>query len=350
MRHDDVPPYVYWVMRNARPLFISSMIVLAVFCAFLPQLRFNFNLRSLLASNLRSFELDAVTDEIIGYSQTPVVLLTNTFADEQVVSDQLRDRMKTNGENSTIKFVASSADLVPLAQADKQALILRMQKIVKRIDRDKLSDDDKAKYDRYVNMVNAAPFARADLPLEVRRQFQGIDETRESGFVLAYPTRDMSDGAFTRTFAKEIRGIKLNDGTEVLAAGEALLLSDIVEMVSNEAGPVLLFAIGLVFMSLWLFIGSFKSAVACIVPAAGSLLCTLGCMLLAGLSLNYINVVMIPLFFGIGIDGGAHLLSAAWMPVSLLPQCSRSRVAPLPACSSPTPWVSWRWLSRTTPA
>src|SRR5262249_4965375 len=75
----------------------------------------------------------------------------------------------------------------------------------------------------------------------------------------------------------------------------------------REAIPVLFFAIGLVFVSLWLFIGSFRSAIACIVPAAASLLATLGCMPLAGLSLNYINVGMIPLFFGIGIERGAHL-------------------------------------------
>src|SRR5262249_34343910 len=133
------------------------------------------------------------------------------------------------------------------------------------------------------------------------------DDKRDSGFVLVFATGDLSDGSFTRTFAREVRGITLTDGSDVLAAGEALLLADIIDMVAREAVPVLCFAIGLVFLSLWLFIGSFRSAIACIVPAAGSLLATLGCMPLANLSLNYINVVMIPLFFGIGIDGGAHL-------------------------------------------
>ncbi len=307
VRHDDVPKYVHWIVRNARPVFICSMLVMVLFCCALPKVQFNYNLRSLLASSLRSYELDKVIDGLVGYSQTPVVMLTANAADEAKVAAEVRARMEKAGEDSTVRFVASSADLVPLGQTEKQEIIQRMEKILRRIDRDKLSAADRKNFDKVDKMVHAQPFVRDDLPSEVRRQFQGMDDKRDSGFVLVFAAKDLSDGSFTRAFARENRGIKLGDGTDVLAAGEALLLADIIEMVAREAVPVLCFTIGLVFVSLWLFIGSFKSAIACIVPAAGSLIATIGCMPLAGLSLNYINVVMIPLFFGIGIDGGAHL-------------------------------------------
>jgi predicted RND superfamily exporter protein len=307
VRHDDVPPYVHWLMRNARLVFVGSIIVLGVFCVSLPHLRFNYDLRSLLASNLRSYELDHEIDGLVGYSQTPVVMLTKTHEDEVAVSKELRERLEKAGDASSIRFVASSDDLVPMQQDEKRAILAEMQGIVKRINPDKLSKKDRANYDRAVRMINSAPFVRADLPIEVRRQFQGLNDKSESGFVLVFAAHDLSDGSFTRRFAREIRGTRLSDGSETLAAGEALLLADVIEMVASESAPVMLIAIGCVFIALWLFIGSFKSAIACIVPAGASLLATLGCMPLAGLSLNYINIVMIPLFFGIGIDGGAHL-------------------------------------------
>lgn len=307
VRHDDVPKYVHWIVRKARPVFICSMLVMAVFCLALPKVQFNYNLRSLLASSLRSYELDKVIDSLVGYSQTPVIMLTANAADEAKVAAEVRARMEKAGDASTVRFVASSADLVPVGQTEKQEIIQRMEKILRRIDRDKLADKDRKNFDKVDKMVHALPFVRDDLPREVRRQFQGMDDKRDSGFVLVFAAKDLSDGSFTRAFARENRDIKLTDGTDVLAAGEALLLADVIEMVAREAVPVLCFTIGLVFISLWLFIGSFKSAIACIVPAAGSLIATVGCMPLAGLSLNYINVVMIPLFFGIGIDGGAHL-------------------------------------------
>ncbi|HSI03893.1 MAG TPA: MMPL family transporter [Myxococcota bacterium] len=309
VRHDEVPRYVHWIMRKARPVFVCSVLVLAVFCVALPKLRFNYDLRSLLASNLRSYELDREIDGLVGYSQTPVVMLTASAADETKVAAEVRERMEKNGDASTVRFVAASADLVPIGQTEKLEIIQRMERIVRRIDRDKLAEKDKKDFDRVDKMVHAQPFVRDELPAEVRRQFQGLDDKRDSGFVLVFAARDLSDGSFTRSFAREIRGIKLTDGTDVLAAGEALMLADVIEMVASESVPVMGFAIGLVFLSLWLFIGSFKSAIACILPAAATLLATLGCMPLAGLSLNYINVVMIPLFFGIGIDGGAHLTS-----------------------------------------
>lgn len=307
VRHDDVPPYVHWLMRNARKAFVGSVVVLALCCAALPSLKFNYDLRSLLASNLRSYELDRVIDGLIGYSQTPVVMLTQTHEDEVAVANELRERLKAGGDASAIRFIASSDDLIPVQQEEKRAILAEMKGIVRRINAEKLSPKDRKNYDRAVRMIESAPFVRADLPVEVRRQFQGLNDKSESGFVLVFAAHDLSDGSFTRRFAKEIRGTKLKDGSETLAAGEALLLADVIDMVANESGPVMLIAIGCVFLSLWVFIGSFKSAIACIVPAAASLLATLGCMPLAGLSLNYINIVMIPLFFGIGIDGGAHL-------------------------------------------
>ncbi len=310
VRHDDVPAFVRWLMRHARPIFACTLGAFLVLCAGLPKTHFNFDLRSLLASNLRSYELDPEIDALVGYSQTPVVMLTSSMADESRVAAELRARAERLGAESSVRFIASSADLTPADQAHKQTIIQRIATTLARIPRGRLEPAEQEKYDRALKMAQARPFGRDELPIEVRRQFDGVQEHGQaSGFVLVYATKDLSDGAFNRRLAREIRGVEGADGREVPAAGESMLLADIAEALVTEAVPVIGFSITLVFFALWLFIGSLRSAVICMALAGGSLLATLGCMVFARMSLNYINVIMIPMFFGIGIDGGAHLMS-----------------------------------------
>ncbi len=309
-RHSGVPTFVRWLTRHARPVFLSTMAAFLVFTVGLPKTHFNFDLRSLLASDLRSYALDAEIDGLIGYSQTPVVMLTSSFADEARVAAELRARAEQRGDASTVRFIASSADLTPPGQAEKRAIIQQISTTLERIPRSRLGDAEQKKYDRAVKMSRAQPFNRDDLPVEVRRQFDGVRSNGEaSGFVLVYATKDLSDGAFNRRLAREIRGVKGADGAYVPAAGESMLLADIADALATEAVPVVGFSVIFVFFTLWLFIGSLRSALICMAIAGGSLLATLGCMVFARMSLNYINVIMIPMFFGIGIDGGAHLLS-----------------------------------------
>lgn len=303
---ESVPRIVDWIIRRARAVFVTSLVVLALLATLVPRVEFNFNLRSLLSSNLRSFELDQTIDRLLGYSTTPAVVLTDTREEERHVARVLRERVDALGGRSTVRFIASSADLVPDNQLAKRVVIREIGDILRRVDREKLSAKDRKAYDLVTDMVHTEPFDEEALPVEVKRQFQAIDGST-AGFVLVFASIDLSDGALVRQFAETVRGVELPGGNEAPVAGEAMVLADIFIMVAQDAPPVLAFAIGLVFLTLWLMVGNLRSAVACLLPAAATLIATLGLMPLAHMSLNYINIVMIPLFFGIGIDGGAHL-------------------------------------------
>jgi len=63
-----------------------------------------------------------------------------------------------------------------------------------------------------------------------------------------------------------------------------------------------------VFLLLILHFRSIRKATVATVPILCSVLWTLGTMQLLGMKLNYLNVIVIPLILGLGIDNGVHIL------------------------------------------
>lgn len=297
------------LLRRA-PLYFW-LCMLALLCT-LPRLtgaRFDYDFSALESNHLRSFLLDQEVNRLLGYSQTPVVVLTAAEEEERAVTEALRQRQQARGPQTTIDFIAASTDLVPQQQEEKQQVLLRIRRIIDRVSPDWLEPELREKLVRLQRMTTTQPFGRHDLPLEVRRQFMGQDGTKDEGFVLVFPAISLDDGVRVREFVHELRSVRLPDGREVAAAGEAMVQADIIEMVSREAGPVMVATGVAVLVVMTIILGSLRSALAALSPALLGLLATMGLMSLTGLRFNYLNIVAVPILFGIGVDGGIHVIS-----------------------------------------
>ena len=60
---------------------------------------------------------------------------------------------------------------------------------------------------------------------------------------------------------------------------------------------------------MWFLLGDLRTALLCIVPAVATLAVALGLLDAVGMKLNYLNMVMIPVFFGVGVDGAVHIVT-----------------------------------------
>jgi hypothetical protein len=149
----------------------------------------------------------------------------------------------------------------------------------------------------------------------VRRQFEGLDGNA-GGVVLVYAAVSLSDGAGTRRFAREVRGLRMPDGSEVSAAGESLILADILDMVASEGPRILGLAVLSVFAAMWLTLGRLRTAVVCMLPTLVSVAGLVGLMALTGLQFNYLNIVVLPVLVGTTVDAGVHLVSRLAEPGS----------------------------------
>lgn len=303
----------HWLPRAAKPLLATAIAALLALGWMGRDVRFDYDFAALEDGSLPSFRLDREVNRILGYSQTPVVLLTERPEDERAVVAELNRRKAELGAASTVDFVGALDDLVPRDQPAKREILDRIAKITDRIEAAKLDPADRPRFADLRRAVAAPPFSRDDLPREIRRQFEGLG-SEKAGFVLVFPRVSLADGEKVRALAREVRTIDLGpslggSARTVSAAGDAMVLADILEMVTRESPWVLLAALVSVLLTTWALMGSLGLALVCIAPTLLSLLALVGAMPLFGLPFNYLNILVVPVLVGTTVDGAVHLVS-----------------------------------------
>jgi predicted RND superfamily exporter protein len=286
--------------RLYKPVALIVGLGVAFFIALMPRITFNYDFHALEDSSLPSFILDREVNRILGYTAEPVVILTNSTETERAAVAEVKRRKAEHGKDSTIDFVSALDDLVPGQQQEKREVLDLMAETLNKSNDPKLADTKK--------IVDAKPFTRDDIPISLRKMFQGVKDSG-GGFVLIFPNIRLSDGLQVLKFSDEVADLKLPTGEAVAAAGEAMVLADVLRMVRREGKPILLGAIIAVILAMWITLGSLKEALICMMPTALSLLALIGLMTLIDQPFNYLNIIIIPVLIGTTVDAGVHLIS-----------------------------------------
>jgi uncharacterized protein len=251
---------------------------------------------------------------LIGYSQTPLVMIPNNPGEERTVVEELRANQARLGERSTVDFIASLDTLVPSDQERKQEVLRRLSAQLEDVPEGQLNARQRQQLEQLRTAARASPFTVEDLPASVRRQFE--DLSGKSHFVLVYPRVSLDDGQAIRALAREVRGVKTPGGGDVVVAGEPMVLADILNMVTREAPLILVGSVLAVLLAMWVTLGSLRMALLCLTPTVVSLLALVGLMPLLGIQFNYLNILVIPVLIGTTVDAGVHLLTRLVAPDS----------------------------------
>ncbi|HEY3493678.1 MAG TPA: MMPL family transporter, partial [Polyangiaceae bacterium] len=191
----------------------------------------------------------------------------------------------------------------------KQALLERIGKLLSLVDAGALGGEERGDFERMRRMARAEPFTASDLPDAVKKPFEPRDGSGAAHFVFAFPTVSMSDAPAVRVLARQLRDVDVGGGVKISASGEPMLMADILEIVERDAPRILLLTIVFVVLALRITGGSFRVALLSLLPAVLTLTVTAGVLALAGVELNYLNMVMLPIFLGIGVDDGMHVVT-----------------------------------------
>ncbi|WP_224367915.1 efflux RND transporter permease subunit [Hyalangium versicolor] len=306
-----------WLPRNYRVVGGVVALGLVALISQIGRIGFNYDLSKMEDKSLASVQLDRRINDILGHSQTPVVVLTDSQDMEREVVQQLEERKKENGKDTTIDFVGALVDLVPKQQEEKRSILTAIHERLEKLDPERLPKDIRANFLRALKMTQAKPFQRENLPDAVRREFEGLNGEKDTGgVVLVYASINLADGAGTRRFAKEVRGLKLPDGSQVSAAGEALIIADILDMVSKDGPRILAAAVLSVLGAMWITMGRLRSALICMLPTLLSVAGLVGLMGILGIEFNYLNLVVLPVLVGTTVDAGVHLIQRLSEPDS----------------------------------
>ena len=105
-------------------------------------------------------------------------------------------------------------------------------------------------------------------------------------------------------------------GLSRLVAPEALIVSDILDMVSKEGPRILGAAVLSVLLAMWVTMGSLRSALICMLPTLLSIAGLVGLMGILDIQFNYLNLVVLPVLVGTTVDAGVHLIQRLSEPDS----------------------------------
>ena len=188
----------------------------------------------------------------------------------------LRQRSEEYGRCSSVDFMVSSADLIPANQRERQPLIEDIGRVLARYDPEQVPPEQRSFFLDLEWMARAQPFTSADLPAELVRRFQGVRGNDDEALVLVFPAIKITQGDQVAKLAGELRQVPVPGGGTIHAAGEAMILADMLIMVFRESKSILIMTLLLGFVTLRLLLGRLRSALLALLPAAVTLLAAVG--------------------------------------------------------------------------
>jgi hypothetical protein len=268
---------------------------------------YNFDkLRNQAAKRSDSERLSQKIDPIFGRSLSPGFVLADDPSQIEAITHQLRERDRIGHVIGSIKTVNDYLPGSVAEQSRKLALIAQIRRLIDD-NLDLLDGDDRARFASLRPADDLRVLEPRDLPRSVRRFYTEADGT--IGRVAAwFPREDLDiwDGHVLHRIAAAVADITLDDGTRVRSSGRAVVFAAIIDAVVHD-GPIITGAsfaavLGLVLAvarrrGAWLIVGSLVVGVVWMV----------GAIAVAGVRINFLNFIALPVTFGIATDYSANL-------------------------------------------
>ena len=155
-----------------------------------------------------------------------------------------------------------------------------------------LSDGINHRLDGLRQALQAAPVSLATLPAEIRGEWIGRDG---QWCVEAHPRGDARDNLILRRFADAVQRVSPN------ATGDAVTIQESARTITNAFATAGLVAAAAIAVLLFVVLRRIRDIASVLMPLVLAGLLTLATAVVAGLPLNFANIITLPLLLGIGV-------------------------------------------------
>jgi len=206
-----------------------------------------------------------------------------------------------------LKDIRSLDDLVPPDQARKLAVLAEIRALIDApIMAASLEEADRAKLLKVRPPETLPRIVDADVPHDLMWPFIERNGLVGRLAVLRGSSRlDSFSVADRLRFAAEIRRLELPPGT--LAAGEALVVADIIETMESDAPVMIGLALIGSILAVCFVIGVRRHGIVTIVCGLSGVVVMIALCALAGLHVHFVDLIALPITIGIGIDYAVNL-------------------------------------------
>ncbi|HEX4452295.1 MAG TPA: MMPL family transporter [Kofleriaceae bacterium] len=270
------------------------------------------NLRSQSADIARAQKWMTTIDQSFGQGlDAGFVIAAPARADVAPLEATLRQADAGKPENQKLfASLTSIDDVLPKAQPQKLAVLAQIRELLSGKDFDALDDKEKADAMKLRPPDNLRVLAPDDVPDAVAWPFVESDGTRGK-LILATSGKgyEVWDTRDTMRWAKSVRALGLPD--DVQLGGASFVFADVIAGVLSD-GPraTLAAALGAILVVL-LVIGANRFAFVTIACGFAGTLLMLGVSASAGLKVNFLDFVALPITIGIGIEYAVNIITRA---------------------------------------
>jgi predicted RND superfamily exporter protein len=283
-------------------LFVVSIAIAAL------SLRFDYDFSSLKAKIPESQETKERQYKVYPSSMSPAaIFVTHDVATTDEVLHTL-NLQKRSDHDTTIGWVRSFRDLAPDDEETQERLDLieEIQEQVQGRWIERIEDPDRKRWiddlRDWVPVDNAPRMS--DLPRIFVDNFTARDGSGEF-LVAIYPNVERKHGKNAMAFTQELYDLKLPESVRG-PVGETPVFAEILWLVTSEGPWLTLLALLGVFLLVFVNQRSLIQSLWILLPLVAGVVLCFGVMGVAGMKLNFFNIVVIPTLLGMGVDGGVH--------------------------------------------
>jgi predicted RND superfamily exporter protein len=201
-----------------------------------------------------------------------------------------------------IGAVRTVDDLLPLNQRDKVAVLQSLRELALTA-RPYASAQQREQIDEAMPPEHLVPLRREDLPASVARTFTERDGTMgRLMFVEHVKGSDTWDGRYMIRWAGAARSPRGKDGASPAVGGGAAVFADLLTTIFHDGPRVIAVSFVLTLGLLMLTFRGRRERIVAVAAMLGGVLWMTGLLALSGMKLNFLNMVALPITFGIGVE------------------------------------------------
>jgi uncharacterized protein len=285
----------------------AAMLFAGLYSGYAFRPKFDSDMRSLSRND--AVEFDAYISKSLGVDIVPAIAWAQDQSSAKKVEEFALDVRKARGESNIIETIASINDLVPLDQKEKMVEISKLKRMLDRAPPALLQGADPKKIETAKKMVGVQPYTIDDVPKSVSRRFMALDGV--GTFVLLFPKPvGLYDGKALQTWSSELTdtiAMAKAAGIETHILHESRIAAKIFQLVLGDGPLILGGAAIVVFVVLLIDLRSFRRAFLIMGPLGLGFAWLLGAMRVFNLSLNVLNVAVLPNLVAIAVDNAVHI-------------------------------------------
>lgn len=296
-----------WLRIGTGALAVVSLLAMVG----IPSVSFEFDFRKLMPEELPAFQIEDEVDKIVDIAQPPAVVLVENKIHAKTVEQELRSRMENDPRADIIKEIFTIYDFVPEDQEEKLELWEEIFEDFKKVPSKRRKENEQLQdfYEQLDTIVTSGPIEVDDLPDSVKQRFQRSDDPSKSVVLIlpAHYIHDAKDALQYVSVTDELPGHN-GQGTVSPISQEALL-ADILEHVrSDTVGLVLIAILGLLVVA-WIAFRDVRRLLFAVATVSVGVFVGTGLIGLLGIEFNFMNMVIWPIWLGLGVDAVFHLSS-----------------------------------------